>query len=291
MTRVLLVDNPHAGLKGRDCAPDALARAMEAWGWSVERLACQSERTIPLVRRAVAAGCERVVVAGGDGTLNLVANALAGTDVPLGVVPCGSANDFARSLALPLDVARALEVIRAGDAARMDLGRVNDRYFLNVASLGMSADIARAIAPERKRRWGRWAYLVEVASRLGRRRVVPLRVCMEAGCEVLEAYQVTIANGCCFGGGFRVSHAATFDDGLLDVVLVEPGVRNLARGAAAPGQTLLERIGSRSFRVDRLTVEGPGRLLVNVDGESVWLRSPLRFRVVPRSLTVCVARP
>lgn len=290
-THALLVYNPHAGLKGRGCSPAAIARAMEGWGWTVERQPCASERTILQVRRAIERGCDRVVVAGGDGTLHLVANGMAGTQAALGVIPCGSANDFARSIGLPLDVEAALEVVRAGHCERLDLGWVNGRYFLNVASLGMSAEIAQGISPERKRRWGRWAYLVEVAARMRQRRVVPLHVCMEEACEPVEAYQVTIANGCCFGGGFRVTREASFDDGLLDVVLVEPGVRNLAKGAATPGQTLLERIGSRNFRCEHVTVQGKGRLLLNLDGESHWLRSPLNFKVVPRSLTVCVGRP
>lgn len=288
---VLLVYNPYAGLKGRGCSPGAIARAMEAWGWTVERQPCASERTISQVRRAIARGCDRVVVAGGDGTLNLVANGMAGSTASLGVIPCGSANDFARSVGLPLEVDAALEIIRHGYCERLDLGWVNGRYFLNVASLGMSAEVAQGISPERKRRWGRWAYLVEVAARVRQRRVVPLKVCLETTCETVEAYQVTIANGCCFGGGFRVTNEASFDDALLDVVLVEPGVRNLARGAATPGQTLLERIGSRNFRTEALTVSAAGRLLLNIDGESMRLRSPLTFKVVPSSLSVCVGRP
>lgn len=288
--RALLVFNPFAGLKGRGCSPQTIAAVMEGWGWTVERQPCASERTIPMVRAAVARGCDSVVVAGGDGTLNLVINGLAGSPATLGVVPCGSANDFARSIGLPLGIEAALDVIRRGETERLDLGWVNGRYFLNVASLGMGADIAQDLSPDRKRRWGRWAYLVEVASRVRQRRVVPLKVCLDDACEAIEAYQITIANGCCFGGGFRVTSEASFDDGLLDVVLVEPGVRNLAKGVAAPGQTLLERIGSRNFRTDHLSVSGSGRVLLSLDGESVRLRSPLMFKVVPRSLSVCTGR-
>lgn len=289
--RALLVFNPHAGLHGRGCSPDALAAAMEGWGWSVEREPTDAGRTVARVRAAVARGCDPVVVAGGDGTLNLVINGLAESPATLGVIPCGSANDFARSIGLPMDPDAALAVVRAGATERLDLGWVNGRYFLNAASLGMSAEIAQGLSAARKRRWGRWAYLVEVVSRLHQRRTVPLKVCFEGQCETLETYQVTIANGCCFGGGFRVTSEASFDDGLLDVVLVEPGVRNLAKGVAAPGQSLLERIGSRNYRVERLSVVGAGREVLNIDGEVVVLRSPLNFKVVPRSLTVCTGRP
>ncbi len=287
----LLVYNPHAGPMGRRCSAAAIARTMESWGWNVERHACASERTISFVRRAVQTGCERVVVAGGDGTLHLVVNGMAGSQATLGVIPCGSANDFARSIGLPLDVEAALEIVHGGYSERLDLGWVNGRYFLNVASLGLSAEVADGISRDRKRRWGRWAYAVEVVTRIGQRRVVPVTVCLATTCEQVEAYQVTIANGCCFGGGFRVTSEASFDDGLLDVVLIEPGVRNLARGAATPGQTLFERLGSRNFRTDRLGVVGKGRVLLNVDGETRWFRSPLNFKVVPRSLSVCVERP
>lgn len=287
----LLIHNPRAGPKGRKCSHQAISDAMEGWGWIVERMPCTPHGMSARVQAAIARGCDPVVVAGGDGTLNLVINGMVGSRAALGVVPCGSANDFARSVGLPLEIEAALEVIHRGERRRLDVGWVNGHHFLNVASLGMAAEIARDISPERKRRWGRWAYLVEVVARIRQRRAMPLRVCMADTCETLEAYQVTIANGSSFGGGFRVSNEATFEDGLLDVVLVEPGFRNLAQGAAAPGATLIERIGSRSVRIADLTVEGSGRLLVNVDGESLRLRSPLGFKVVPSSLTVCLGRP
>lgn len=287
----LLVYNPRAGPKGGRCSHQAISDAMEGWGWIVERMPCTPHGMSARVRSAVARGCDPIVVAGGDGTVNLVINGMVGSQAALGVVPCGSANDFARSVGLPLEIEAALEVIHSGDRRRLDVGWVNGQHFLNVASLGMGAEIAQHISPERKRRWGRWAYLVEVVARIRGRQVVPLRVCMADVCETLEAYQVTIANGSCFGGGFRVSNEATFEDGLLDVVLVEPGLRNLAQGAAAPGATLIERIGGRSHRLADLKVESRGRILVNVDGESLWLRSPLTFKVVPSSLTVCLGRP
>ncbi|HEY9899458.1 MAG TPA: diacylglycerol kinase family protein [Pantanalinema sp.] len=288
--RALVVFNRGAGRGRNACSVEAIAREIRSWGWTLETIDCQDERTTDAIASAIAGGVDTVVSLGGDGTANLCAGALIDTDVALGVVPCGTANDFARTLGIPLPIDRALAALRDGERMRIDVGWVNGHHFLNVASLGMGALIARGISPDRKRRWGRWAYALEVLRRLRTPRLHPFTLCLDGGCERFEAYQVAIANGCSFGGGFRIGAEARLDEGLFDVLVIEPGWLRRARKATASGLTLVGRLGSRTYRTRWLEITSTDRVTVNLDGEAHELVSPLHFRVRPLALSVLVAR-
>ena len=115
-----------------------------------------------------------VIIGGGDGTLNAAADALIETGLPLGILPLGTANDLARTLGIPADLVAAGQVIAAGRTHRIDLGRVNGKHFFNVASLGLSVQVARELDADLKRRWGvlGYAFIVWRAIR-GRRPFAP----------------------------------------------------------------------------------------------------------------------
>jgi YegS/Rv2252/BmrU family lipid kinase len=282
----LVVTNRGAGLHARKCDPTAILQALEAMGYATRWLECKQERTITEVRNRLSPRPAVVVVAGGDGTLNLTANALAQTGIPLCIVPCGTANDLAGSLEIPSTLGDALSLIRYGAIREIDLGWVNGRFFLNVASLGMSAKVAHAIRPETKRRWGKWAYAREFIRQVRRRPVEPLQVCVDETCERFEAYQVSIANGQQFGGGWRVAHDSELDDELLDVVVVTKGPLRFRRNHQA--SKALEQIADRTFHTRRIDIEADHSLQLNVDGEPLRMRPPLYFRVYPKALRVFV---
>jgi hypothetical protein len=99
-----------------------------------------------------------VIVGGGDGTLNATIEAIIETQLPLGILPLGTANDLARTLAIPNSLPEACQIIASGNLRRIDLGSVNGKYFFNVASLGLSVKITQQLTKEIKRRWGIFAY-------------------------------------------------------------------------------------------------------------------------------------
>jgi len=106
-----------------------------------------------------------VIVGGGDGSLNGAAEGLLQTGLPLGVLPLGTANDFARTMGIPLDLADAVDVIAKGRSVAVDLGKANGLPFFNVASIGFSADLAASLTQEAKKRWGKLGYGI-IAARL-----------------------------------------------------------------------------------------------------------------------------
>lgn len=242
-----------------------------------------------LRHRAHAVGATTVVAAGGDGTLHLVANALAGTRLRLAVLPMGTANDFARALGIPSNLTAAAALAARGHGRPIDLGRVNGRYFLNAAHLGLGAEAARH-ANERLKRWlGPLAY---VLAALGAwRDAAPLDLALRADGQtaVMKASQVLIANGRYFGGGNLAGHDATLEDGLLDVQLLAPSLpaRALPRlaGALRHGD-LGGQPEAIAFRTTRLDVVLGHDEPVNLDGEILALGQRLRFEVMPGEITV-----
>lgn len=286
--RVLLLTNPQAGLSGAPCPAERFLPTLDAWGWDVRTALDRPAPTLSATAyHAAEAGFDAVLVAGGDGTLHHVANGLAGTRTALGILPCGTANDLARSLGLPLDPDAALAALRDARPHPIDLGSLNGHYFLNVAALGVSADASTEVTHAQKRRLGQWAYLWNAFRRLTKRRILRLRLSTPQRSERLEVYQLSIGNGKTFGGGWRISEAATLNDRLLDVVAVEPmGPLDLLERLLRRRGGMAERIATRAYRLPHCRIEVPGPVFVNVDGEPYTLMPPLEFHVVPEALNV-----
>jgi len=238
--------------------------------------------------RAVAAHPDRIAVAGGDGSLGTAAAAAVGAGVPLAVVPVGTANDFARAMDLPRDPADAATVAATGKRTRRhDLGRMGDRPFVNVASLGLPPAAA-------ERAHGLKGLLGPAAYAVGGVRAAasadPIH-CLAScdGEEVFDgdAWQVTVACSGSFGAGSEVD--AEPHDGRLDLVAFEAGSRlALARRAYGLRRGTVEsQSGVHSFRGADISLEVPAGTGFNVDGEVVEA-GPVSFGVDPEPLEVVV---
>jgi diacylglycerol kinase family enzyme len=217
--RVALVANRASG-GGLD--PEPLIAAMREHGAEVALHGCEEDE----LARVPGSAPERIVVAGGDGTVGTVAELAGRLDVPLGVIPAGTANDYVRAVGLPLDPVAAARVAVSGtELRRFELGRLADgRPFVNVASAGLASVAARRADPL-KPRLGPLAYGVgAVHAAFG---ASPLRCAVRAdGTEVFagEAWQVILAVTGAFGGGSRIG-AADPSDGVLDVTILPAGSR------------------------------------------------------------------
>lgn len=217
-------------------------------------------------------GCgdvDAAIVAGGDGTLNYVVNRMkeSGTEVRLGILPSGTANDFAGAAGMSSDVAEAARQIVGGQSERLDCGEVNGVRFVNIFSFGLFTTTSQRTPDERKRRWGKAAYVAEGLGELRALRALPLRVEHDGGEFATEAFTVLVFNGET-AGRFRLARGASLRDGLFDVLILERGgflrsclsmIRYLAGGN--PSQV-------RSFRTSRMrittTAEG---VATDVDGQ------------------------
>jgi YegS/Rv2252/BmrU family lipid kinase len=229
---------------------------------------------------AAATGPDRLVVAGGDGSIGPVAVTAAAEDLPLAVVPTGTANDFARSMEIPLDLERACE-LAAGEARErtVDVLRAGDRPFLNAAAIGLSVIAANRARPL-KRRLGALAYAIGAVRAGLSAHPLRCRVVVD-GAQVFvgEAWQVIVAGTGAFGGGSELDDVDPADQ-LVDVAVLEAGPRvalvRRAWGMRHGG--LIDQPGVHHARGRTVDLESPPATPFNVDGEVCEI-APARFSV------------
>lgn len=261
--RIALAANRASG-GGLD--PEPLLAALRKGGAEAAGFDCTDED----LQRAAEWEPDRLAVAGGDGTIGAVAELAGRLDVPLAVIPTGTANDFARAYGLPADPREAAVLAATGERTRpLELGRLaDDRPFVNVASAGLASVAARNAQPL-KSRLGPLAYGVGALRAATRERPLPVTVRAD-GRTVFDgaAWQVIVAVSGAFGGGSGVAEADP-DDGVLDVVVLPAGSRaGLARRAWGLRQrTIAQQRDVPHERGHVLEVEIPDGSEVNVDGE------------------------
>ena len=244
-----------------------------------------------LAAEAVADGVERVVVAGGDGTICEVVEGLhrAGGG-ELAILPLGTGNDTARTLGIPTVLEEAAQTIRDGCCRPVDLIRVGDRMVFNAIGVGLTGDINDRAA---RIKWVRGfvVYLMAALSALFRYRMQTVRMVTEDRTYGGSMLILAVHGGPTTGGGFALTPKAIPDDGLLDACLVEEvgPLGRLARLAAAMRGGLGTMKGTHELQASWLELHFSKPLPAHLDGNSVTLEPPLaRFEVVPGALKVVV---
>lgn len=283
--RTLLLVNPNAR-RGAEAMAQVPGR-LRAGGLEVlvETFASPAEVTPDILKRRPEV--DRVVVCGGDGTINSAARALMETDLPLGIVPMGTANDLARTLGIPPDPAAAVDIILTGRLERIDVGTVNGHPFFNVATIGLGADLARSLTSETKKRWGRLSYAIAAAQVLLRARPFTAWIRNKGETTRVKTLQIAVGNGRHYGGGLVIEESATIDDGKLDLYSLE--LRNVWKLALMLRTFRSGRQGAwsevRTARCIEFEVETRRPRPINTDGELVTT-TPAHFLVHPKAVAV-----
>ncbi|MEP9380296.1 lipid kinase [Aquabacter sp. CN5-332] len=285
LRRAVFVVNPRA--RQGDASVDAARAVLEAGGITLLDQPLSGDESLSDMIRRRAGECDLVIIGGGDGTLNSAAPGLYDTGVPLGVLPLGTANDFARTLGIPADPLAAARLIADGEPRHVDLGEVNGHPFLNVASIGFSADLARALNAEAKKRWGKLGYAIVAARLLAQSRLFTAYIEHDGTIETVRTLQASVGNGRHYGGGMTVSQDATADDGTLDfyslevdhwwkLLLLLPSLREGTQGRWSD---------VRTFRTTQVVIRTRKPRPVNTDGElTTW--TPAHFSIRPAALRV-----
>lgn len=293
-SRAVVLLNAAAGSVAPEGASEVAARVSAAFsetGLIADISAVDSRSMADEVRNAVAAGADRVIVGGGDGTLSSAAEVLAGGPVPLGILPLGTKNHFARDLGVPADLNEAARVIAAGHVRQVDVGEVNGRVFINNCSLGVYADMVRDRETQEirddRRRWAAMLRASWGSLRRFRVRMVTLQV---------DGRVLRVTTPLVFVGNNRyetrllaLGRRTALDDGLLWLYVA----RNTSRlGIVRLGaRMLLGRLEQAQDFETLATAELEVRtrrrhLRVAVDGEVRPMLSPLRWRARPGALAV-----
>jgi diacylglycerol kinase (ATP) len=200
--RALFIVNPNAR-SGRKPI-DPIRKALETGGLTLVDASPDKDESISDLIRRMQDACDLVIIGGGDGTLNAAAAGLVETGLPLGVLPLGTANDFARTIGLPPVPLKAAELILSSEPRPIDLGEVNGNLFFNVASIGFSAELAAELTEKAKKRWGKLGYAIVAARLLARSRLFTAYVEHDGSVETIRTMQVSVGNGRHYGGGMTV---------------------------------------------------------------------------------------
>lgn len=283
--RILLLYN--AKSRQGEAALGPVCARLEAGGLSV---IVEPFENLPEIARDITRlhqSADGIVVCGGDGSISSAAPAVIESGLPLGIIPAGTANDLARTLSIPLDFAAAADVVIAGHMRRIDVGMVNGHAFFNVASIGLSSELAQKLDPAIKKRFGRLGYAVAAMRILAGARRFSARIVEKGSGTRVKTYQIAIGNGRLYGGGNVVEQTAAIDDGSLDLYSLE--MRNLWKLALMVRAFRTGTHGAwkevRTARCVEFDIETRRPMPINTDGEIVT-STPAHFRVVPGAIAV-----
>lgn len=231
----------------------------------------------------------QVIAAGGDGTINICVNAMMrhNIDLPLAIFPAGTANDFAYYLDLPLEINSMIDIALGSNFTYSDLGRANEKYFLNVAAMGTMVDVSQKTDPNLKSILGVLSYYIRGIIEVPNLKPIPVRISSEEFSGEEQMYFMLIMNGRSAGGFKRLSPSAEINDGLFDVIVFRempvtdflPLLINVLQGNHEKNKHIIY------FRTNRLQVESPQHVGTDIDGEK-GDDLPIFYSLLPNKLKI-----
>lgn len=287
--KILFIINPKSG-KGRD--PQDIVNCIKlnfpqaAWA-----LTTGPHHATELAAKAVSQQYEAVVAVGGDGTINETAQALVNTPTALGVIPGGSGNGFARELHMPLHLQEAVFCLQKAKTVRCDVGQANGELFLNLAGVGIEAQIAYDFMQYGKTgKRGMWPYFKLGAKDAFTYQPQEMQLEYDGRRETLRPLSVTFANGTQYGSNFKIAPQASLTDGWLEKVVIK-NVHKLKLLAAAPTFFTDDstHLGvTDTTRVKHVLLRQPGEIIYHLDGEPKKTQDQLEIKILPAALNVLI---
>jgi YegS/Rv2252/BmrU family lipid kinase len=283
VNKTIVILNPAAR---SEKASRLLERIRELSGGAPVRLTSEAGDASRIAAEAVRDGVEVIIAAGGDGTLNEVVNGIGNAPVRLGILPVGTMNVFATELGIPHgNLERAWSIIEQGKVVAVDLPKANDTHFIQLAGVGLDAEVVRKTTADSKKALGPLSYLLTLVQVAAHK---PPRVVVETkGGRIREGSFVLIGNGRLYGGPFPVFKRASLHDGLLDVLVFQNQSHwDVVRyfQAIAFG-THPELPDVEYFQTRSIKVTSSGDVPVELDGEVAGML-PCLFSVEPQKLRV-----
>ena len=234
----------------------------------------------------------RIIAAGGDGTINLCVNAMINNDIhlPLAILPAGTANDFAYYFELPSEIEYQLDIALGNKTTKADVGKANNRHFINVAAMGALIDVSQKTDPNLKNAIGILAYYLKAVSEIPQIHAIPVKLTTPDAVYFEDIYFMVVMNGESAGGFRKLSPQSSINDGKLDVIAFKkmpilelaPLLFEVVNGRHPQNKNVLH------FQTDDLTIESSEHISTDIDGEH-GESLPLHFSVIKSRLKVFVS--
>jgi diacylglycerol kinase (ATP) len=241
-----------------------------------------------LAKDAISRGFDIVVASGGDGTINEVACAMAGTGIAMGILPAGSGNGLARCLGISMNYALALRTIIRGKTKLIDVATVNDILFTSIAGIGFDAFVAEKFANSYIR--GMVSYMRIVLKEFRKYQPATYNITIDGVPKSSEALMIVFANSDQFGFNTRIAPDAKVDDGLLDICIIKkmPVSQLLNVGYHVMRGTPVKTGYAEYFKGRNISIENTSEMVMNIDGEPKTVNTPVSISIKPLALNVIV---
>lgn len=287
MLKIRFIANPFSGAVRKRNLPSLLEKHLDKNKFEYEF--CHTEyagHAIELAKEAVANGCDIVVACGGDGSVNEVACGLIGTDVALGILPCGSGNGFAMHLGVGRNVVKAIHYLNTGMPLRIDTCQINDRPFVNLSGVGFDAVVAERLHGSKMR--GFKAYFRFTVEEIFKYKMLPIELTVDGRKMKRKCLLVEVANAPIYGYGWSIVPPAKFNDGLLEILVVKavPMWRYLFSLWRFLNNSFHKSSLTECFTGKNILIKPLNKTAVHMDGEGMPLDGEAAFSILPASLKV-----
>ncbi|NEZ47087.1 YegS/Rv2252/BmrU family lipid kinase [Clostridium niameyense] len=271
MDKVKFIYNPYSGEKTIISDIDTVIKIHQKYGYEVVPyridLNCNLEEAFNDIDKSY----KYVLIAGGDGTVDNVVNNMKklGVEIPISILPVGTANDFAKFIGIPLDIEKACEQILNSTPKKLDIGKINDKYFVNVASTGLFTDVSQKTDINLKNTMGKLAYYIKGIEQLPNFRKLKIKVNSKEIQFDGDMYLMLVFNGQT-AGNLNMAYKSKADDGLLDVIIVKACMIKEMIGLFIKmirGEHLEGVKSIIYFKTNRIDVECNESIVTDIDGE------------------------
>lgn len=290
MKKISFIINPKSGTESKEGFPELIKSRMDATKYEVETFFTEhSGHATVLTKSFVEQGVDIVVAVGGDGTVNEVARALRETPTALGIIPAGSGNGLARHLMLPSTPEGAIDIINEGIVHELDYGLINDHPFFCTCGVGFDAFISKKFAEAGKR--GRITYLEKILKAGFQYSSETYDISIDGGeYESYKAFLVSIANASQYGNDAYIAPQASMNDGLLDIVIMEPlGILTAPQvGIDLMSKTINQSARTKCFQGKDIRIRRSQPGLIHYDGDPIETDADLHVVMRNKGIRVVV---
>lgn len=273
MKKVKLIYNPNSGEKRISSNLDNIIQIYQSNGYIVVPYRISSEENSEKAFEGIDNTYHHILIAGGDGTIDRTINNMIelGIKIPIGVLPTGTANDFSKAIHMPFEISEAVHKIINSKPKKIDIGKINNKYFVNVASAGMFTDVSQRINPDLKNSIGRVSYYIKGIEEALHLRKFNISVDSQECSYNGDMYLMLIFNGKT-AGNLNLAYKAELDDGYLDVIIFKampipksiPLIINLLKGDHLDNYSEEDLL---YFKTKKIKIECSDDLVTDIDGE------------------------